>query len=134
MITFELKKKNLDPCKQEEYMDCDILTAIEISPNISTDEIIDLVKRDFISKINLIQLAYPNLHDSLSTYEIISKFYIKDTYIDNFDEYCLGCLDFPSINHKLFGSGEWPIFYVRIHKVHDRLKDSNNILTYWITR
>lgn len=128
----ELKRENINPFNELEKKD--VLTAIRTSRDISEKEIINLIKRDFISKINLIKSAYPNLDNSLNTYDIIQKFTIKDTYKDIYDEYCLGCLDFPSINRKLFGPGEWPIFYVRIHKTNNELIDSNNILTYWITR
>ena len=128
MTKFELIKKDAE---------CDhhlVLTAIRISSSITEEEILDLVKRDFISKINLINSIYPNLDETILMYDIIDKFSIKDTYIDKFDEYCLGCIEFPSINRGLFGVGEWPIFYVRIHKINNKFKDRDNVLTYYISR
>lgn len=128
MIEFKLRKKDAE---------CDhhpVLSSISINPNITKEEILELVKKDFLSKINLIKSVYPNFDESISMYEIMDKFTIKDTYIDEFDEYCLGCIEFPSVNRKLFGKGEWPIFYVRIHKINDRLEDQNNVLTYYISR
>lgn len=127
-MEFELVKNDAE---QDNIL---VLTKITVDPDISQEKILDLVKNDFISKINLIKLAYPNLSNSLSTYDIINKFAIKDSWGDSFDEYCLGCIDFPSIEHDLFGRGEWPIFYVRIHKINNRLKDSKNVLTYYISR
>ena len=59
----ELKRENINPFNELEKKD--VLTAIRTSRDISEKEIINLIKRDFISKINLIKSAYPNLDNSL---------------------------------------------------------------------
>lgn len=132
MIELELIRGNI---KMNEEEKIDILANIRISPIITLEEIADLVKMDFRAKVNFIKSVYPNTDNSLSTYDIMWKLFpIKDTYLDNFDEYWLKGLEFPDINSKLFGSGEFPLFKIRIHKINDRLPERNNVLIYTITR
>lgn len=122
-----------------------ILTEFKMPGLIKPEEALIKCQEDLSAKLDFIKTVNPNYTGSLTTYNLIYKYFSFEYsgYLSDINEYYSESFEDCNIAFKnniyhvkrdFFGKGEWPIIQVYLHKFTIHPNAPFTIITYNISR
>ena len=130
--------------KREKILSKERISVFPVSKDISNDEVLQMIYRDFSKKLDFINSIYPYSGKNLFMYDIMYKhfnipyepIFRKDTTIeyfsDTYEEFHKAYENrMFNVGSNYFGGGEWPI--ILFDRMHDE-GSTKDWISYTISR
>jgi hypothetical protein len=128
---------------REKFKNEKVASYFPVKKNVSNDEALQMVYKDFSRKLDWINNLYPYSGGKLSMYNIFNKYfeidiphffvadveYLSDTFEESQKAFEDGIFN---VEHTYFGRGEWPIILMWRFRIVG--KDKDDWICYQITR